>query len=117
MTATDGSDAVMALWEIEVSRRFGVHEWLIRLAETTYDHWGGDDPDKWDLNQHLRLAIDKARARITERRMSQDFYAEFAVEDAVVTDLANAIAIRLGEDTHSNWSADLLAALAKRAPK
>lgn len=116
MIAADEQDAIEALWQIEVGRTLGLIKWLIQLAEAVYGRWG-DDIDKWDLNGPLRLAIERGRADLTETLLYQDLSGACARGDKAITDLANAIAVRLGEEVQSYWSPNDLAALAEWVTK
>lgn len=106
-----------AAYDLEIAWSLGRIEWLIGIAEAAYDRFGADDIDKWDLNGPLLLAIQTARADLTARCLEQDPRSIGARTDERIADLANAIAVRLGEESRAIWDTELLVALASKLVK
>jgi hypothetical protein len=102
------------LWELEASSALGRLSCLIELAQDVYERRGGDDFDYWDYNGPLLLAIQTAQAELTSRRLDQDLSCVGAHVDDTLATLANAIAIRMGEDPRRIWDTELLVDLARR---
>lgn len=104
-------------FELEIAWCLGRIAWLIRIAEATYDRFGADDSDKWDLNGPLLLAIHTAQADFTARRLQQHLPCVCARADHTVTELANSIATRLGDEPQSTWEVEALVELATKVMK
>lgn len=105
------------LYEIEVAGSLGRTAWLIRIAEAAYDRFGADDIDKWDLNGPLLLAIHTAQADFTARRLEQHLPYICDPADERTAELANAIAVRLGEEPRASWDVEALVELATKVIK
>lgn len=112
MIASDMSAAQLELYDIEEARSLALIRQLIRLAEATFEGWGGDDIDKWDQNQPLKQAFQQAGAQLTGLLLEQDMSCMPADGDKIICDLANAIAVRLGEEARAHWDRDTLMTLA-----
>lgn len=113
--STRRTAAADELWHIEARRVIGLIEWVIRLAEATFDRFRGfETSTEHDLNKRLAEAIEHAGADVEARRKEADAYYAWTHGDDTVSGLANAIAVRLGETPRSVWNSDLLGALAAR---
>lgn len=100
-------------YELEIAWCIGRIDSLIELAEAAYDRFGADDSDKWDVNGPLLLAIQTARADLTARCLEQHPTCICAPADKEIARLANAIAVRLGDEPRATWDVESLVALAR----
>lgn len=104
-------------YELEIAWCLGRIDLLIKIGEAAYERFEADDMDKWDLNGPLLLAIQSAQADLTARCLEQDPASICAPLDSRITQLANAIAVRLGEEPRATWDVESMVALARNVVK
>lgn len=101
------------LWHIEARRTVAFIAAFIRVAETVLDHFGGSGD--CDHNKKLAETIDSAGADLERRYREPDAFHAWVHGDEIIDTLANAIAMRIGESPHRQWSTLQLGHLAARA--
>lgn len=114
MTHSDVGPAQFELEDIEGAHDVALIRWLIRSAEAVFESWGGDDRDKWDANQPLKLAFQEGSADLTRIGLEHDQPYDARRGEELIRDLANAITIRFGEEPSAQWDYKSLATLAGR---